>query len=297
MVYTLVRGRTIILVTHHVGLCLKGASYIVALKEGKVAGAGDPQTMVKSGVLGEELSRTHGENSDAEEEAAVEGPIPTVPQKQQSKNSAQAEGAGKLVQEEVRAEGGVKWSVYDTYISASGGYRYWAILLILFAAAQAGVLIQDYWIKVWASAYPADDAYNDVNGTMTTAETTSTASSTGIFSINGGGFGSSSSEPGTFGIHYVNPYLSKETSVDVKYYLGVYFLLGIVALVAQSLRSLIMFIGSIRASRRLHQKLLDRILHAKVRFFDTTPLGKFKREKKITFGLVGPLWLCGMYVI
>ncbi|KAG2220577.1 hypothetical protein INT45_008758 [Circinella minor] len=268
----LMRGRTIILVTHHVGLCLKGASYIVALKEGKVAGAGDPQTMVKSGVLGEELSRTHGENSDAEEEAAVEGPIPTVPQKQQSKNSTQANGAGKLVQEEVRAEGGVKWSVYDTYISASGGYPYWILLLILFAAAQAGVLIQDYWIKVWASAYPTDDAYHDVNMTMST---TRDMVSTGIFSMNGGGFSSSSSsELGTFNIQYINPYFLKEANVDVKYYLGVYFLLGIIALIAQSLRSLIMFIGSIRASQRLHQKLLDRILHAKVRFFDTTPIGR-----------------------
>ncbi|KAI9247698.1 hypothetical protein BDA99DRAFT_565069 [Phascolomyces articulosus] len=267
----LMRGRTIILVTHHVGLCLKGAAYVVALKDGKVAGAGDPHTMLKSGVLGEELARIQEENADANEEKSTDGPIPTVPQ---SAKKTGEDGAGKLVQEEARAEGGVKWSVYQTYINASGGYVYWIILLLLFSLAQSSVLVQDYWIKVWASAYPPgpEGASSDdlgANSTMTTSN------SVGIFS-SAGGFGSSASEPGTFSIHYISSLLSKDEAnrVDVEYYLGVYFFLGIVSLVMQSIRSLIMFIGSINASRRLHERLLHRILRAKVRFFDTTPLGR-----------------------
>ncbi|KAI9496002.1 hypothetical protein BDB00DRAFT_811355 [Zychaea mexicana] len=258
----LMHGRTIILVTHHVGLCLKSASYIVALKDGKVAGAGDPQSMLKSGVLGEELARNQEEQNEAKEEAATDGPIPVVPQ---SSKKQQQDGAGKLVEDEVRAEGGVKWSVYDTYIGASGGYTYWVIILVLFSLAQGAVLMQDYWIKVWASAYPPG-AEDD------TSRDNSTSSSVGIFS--GGSYLGSSSEPGTFSVHYVTPMVAKEEHVDVKYYLGVYFLLGVVALIVTSGRSLALFIGSIRASRRLHEQLLDRILHAKVRFFDTTPLGR-----------------------
>ena len=133
------RGRTIILVTHHVGLCIKGASYIVALKDGKVAGAGEPQTLLKSGVLGEELARAHEEQVDAKEEAAAEGKIPVVPK---MTKKAQEDGAGKLVKEEERAEGGVKWAVYKTYIDASGGYLFWLVVLLLFNLAQISVMGQ-----------------------------------------------------------------------------------------------------------------------------------------------------------
>ncbi|KAI8137621.1 hypothetical protein BJV82DRAFT_646813 [Fennellomyces sp. T-0311] len=253
----LMRSRTIILVTHHVGLCIKGASYVVALKDGKVAGAGDPQSMLKSGVLGDELARTHEDKVDAKEEAATEGSIPVVPQ---LSKKPQENGAGKLIKEEERAEGGVKWEVYKTYINASGGYIFWLLVMVLFNLAQISVMGQDYWIKVWAGAYPteADGASNDSN--------------VGIFSTST--HLGSSYEPGTFSINYINPMFAKTNGIDVKYYLGVYFILGIVAVVVTSIRSLAIFYGSIKASRRLHERLLDKILRAKVRFFDSTPMGR-----------------------
>src|SRR5258708_34306289 len=46
----LMRGRTVILVSHHVQLCAPGASYIVALENGHVLYKGDRQGFQSSGV-------------------------------------------------------------------------------------------------------------------------------------------------------------------------------------------------------------------------------------------------------
>ncbi|KAI9318952.1 P-loop containing nucleoside triphosphate hydrolase protein [Dichotomocladium elegans] len=265
----LMRGRTIILVTHHVGLCIKCAAYVVALKGGEVVSAGDPQTVKKSGALGEEMARAHEEIVEAEECAATEGPVPLVPK---HAKKPQQDGAGKLTQEEVRAEGGVTWSVYKTYIDASGGYMYWVLVLVLFCLAQASTLGQDYWIKVWAGAYA--ESGNEYDGN----------SATGAFST----FRLPSSEPGAFTIQYIHTSSVQATAeeINVKRYLGLYFLIGVVALIITSLRSLVLFLGAIRASRRLHEQLLTKILRAKVRFFDSTPLGRIVNRFSSDMGTI-----------
>lgn len=47
------RGRTVILVSHHVGLTLPGANYIVALDNGTLEYAGDREGFLVSGILKE----------------------------------------------------------------------------------------------------------------------------------------------------------------------------------------------------------------------------------------------------
>ncbi|KAG1046896.1 hypothetical protein G6F43_010636 [Rhizopus delemar] len=262
----LMKDRTVILVTHHVGLCLNGAAYVVALKDGEVAGAGTPKQVLKSGVLGEELSNAEEEKAEGLEESAVDGPIPTVPKTVNKK--ATAKDGGKLTQDEVRAEGGVPMVVYKTYINASGGYFFWIILLLLFCVAQATVLGQDYWIKVWSAAYGKQEPVSNATAAV----------SANVFS----GHPISTSGQGASLLNfYVQPTaqvafeaLQPEESVDVTYYLGIYFVIGMIAMVMNSLRVFILFTGTLNASRRIHKQLLDRILRAKVRFYDTTPLGR-----------------------
>jgi ABC-type multidrug transport system fused ATPase/permease subunit len=258
----LMKQRTVILVTHHVGLCLPGADYIVALKDGEVADAGSPKALLKSGVLGEELSQAEEAEVVTAEEAAVEGPIPVVPKNLNKKIGS----GGKLTQDEERAEGGVSWDVYKTYINASGGVKFWFLVLILFGGAQACVLAQDYWIKVWSAAYGHEAHSNDTT-------------TVGAFSAHNSAFSilgqSNLMNVYTAPIYNVIDSLkSPNHSVDVKYYLTVYFLMGVVALIMTSLRTFILFTGSLKASRRIHSELLDRILRAKVRFYDITPLGR-----------------------
>ncbi|CEP13205.1 hypothetical protein [Parasitella parasitica] len=274
------RHRTVILVTHHVRLCIRGAGYVVALEEsGSVAAAGKPLDVIKSGALGNEFSQEgYMEQVDANEEAATDGPIPVVPKKISLQNDTSAtNGAGKLIREETRAEGSVKWAVYRTYYYASGGFIFWTCVLLLFCFAQASILGQDYWIKVWSAAY------NNISNGTTTSQMYNNGG-TGVFTAFSyvGHAGSVGQLELPNKLRYLLPQsvtafvqeLKDGTAVNVAYYLGIYFLIGMLSLGLTTTRSLVLFLGSLKASRKIHSELLDRILRAKIRFFDVTPLGR-----------------------
>ncbi|CAO3644968.1 unnamed protein product [Cunninghamella blakesleeana] len=269
----LMKNRTILLVTHYVGLCLGGSSYVVALRDGKVEAAGKPKDVVQSGVLGEELSNAKQQEKDAGDEKVEEGNVPLVPEK--AKVAKSGDGS-KLVKDEIRAEGGVPLKVYATYFYASGGFPVWITVLVFFALTQLGILGQDYWIKVWASAY--SDA--GINNTLSDASSTSQFAVTqlgnavnGVMSL--AYFASPSSYNNDDYTLNTNEFkLQDPQTVNVTYYLAVYFLIGVVAAFVSFVRLYVMFNSSLTASRRIHSQLLNRILRAKVRFFDTTPLGR-----------------------
>ncbi|KAI9478028.1 MAG: hypothetical protein EXX96DRAFT_539173 [Benjaminiella poitrasii] len=289
------QNRTVILVTHYVNLCIRGASYVVALNEsGSVAAAGRPLDIIKTGVLGEEMSLEGWmENIDAKEELVTDGPIPTVPKKIRAAR-LEDEGREKLVQEERRAEGSVKWSVYGTYYYASGGFFFWISVLLLFCVAQASVLGQDYWIRVWSAAY--DNVNNSVSRMMH-ARNSDILSTSILIEHNTTGYYHGGGLLWNTLLRFFNTYrsiipsfikgntifttegLQTETksdvnSINVAYYLGVYFLIGMLSLLLTTMKSLVLFLGSIKASHRIHSQLLNRILRAKIRFFDTTPIGR-----------------------
>ncbi|KAI9311060.1 P-loop containing nucleoside triphosphate hydrolase protein [Dichotomocladium elegans] len=60
----------------------------------------------------------------------------------------------------------------------------------------------------------------------------------------------------------------------VDYYVVVYAIITLTNVIFTTSRFVVIYIGSLRASKRLYSRLLDRILHAPLRFFDTTPVGR-----------------------
>jgi ABC-type multidrug transport system fused ATPase/permease subunit len=259
------RHRTVILVTHHVGLCLGGASYVVCLEEsGSVVAAGKPSEVIGTGALGEEFTLEAYQEQGANEEAAIEGPIPVIP-KNLHVQQPQQNGAGKLVQEETRAEGGVAWAVYKTYYQASGGFIFWFSVLLFFCLAQASVLGQDYWIKVWSAAYDKDAV---VSNSLNIVPILTRFSSLVKHAV-----ANYMMMPVSV-TKFSQQFLQDGSTVDVGYYLGIYFLIGMLSLALTTLRLVTLFSGSLKASLHIHNQLLDRVLRAKVRFFDVTPLGR-----------------------
>ncbi|KAI9094069.1 ABC transporter type 1, transmembrane domain-containing protein [Phlyctochytrium arcticum] len=61
---------------------------------------------------------------------------------------------------------------------------------------------------------------------------------------------------------------------SVYYYLTIYTIIGGISILTLFIRAIVVTIGSLNASRRLHSTLLKRILYAPMRFFDTTPMGR-----------------------
>lgn len=62
--------------------------------------------------------------------------------------------------------------------------------------------------------------------------------------------------------------------VNVNYYIGIYVALCMSYVLFDTLRSILLYWGSIRGARTLFDALLVRIIHAPMRFFDTTPIGR-----------------------
>jgi ABC-type multidrug transport system ATPase subunit len=123
------RGRTIVLVTHHVSLCLPIASYFVELSRGKVLRHGSVQELRQQGVL-DEVVKTEDvvvDEESAEPEAVLlnEADIGDV-QKVGNTN-------GKLIEAEARAEGRVSFRTYVTYIRAAGIWAWFVTLFLMIA--------------------------------------------------------------------------------------------------------------------------------------------------------------------
>lgn len=145
----LAQGRTRILATHHHALCLPRASYTLRIHaDGKVQG-----------------------NSECSPGSTVEFPVhkPTIDDLDHpvhsstradhslmtNKNIDRAQPVVQrqaLVEEEFRATGAVKASVYRKYMLASGGYVFWLISSIFIVGSQVAILGRAYWVKVWTES-------------------------------------------------------------------------------------------------------------------------------------------------
>lgn len=58
------KGRTRILITHHVGLCISGASYLVHLENGRINLCGSPEELEAAGTLGTILDEVLGSTEE-----------------------------------------------------------------------------------------------------------------------------------------------------------------------------------------------------------------------------------------
>lgn len=111
----LVQGRTCILVTHSLPLCLPAAEHVVVLDKGSVQFSGPPSQASESLGIEYEPAKPEpnplGEAHLAKEEEPVD--------------------LDKAVEarDEMRSAGAVSWNVYSFYIKARGGFWTWLVIL------------------------------------------------------------------------------------------------------------------------------------------------------------------------
>ncbi|KAG0291146.1 hypothetical protein BGZ98_003124, partial [Dissophora globulifera] len=247
-------GRTRILVTHHVRLCLRDASYVALLKDGSIALSGSPVKLIRSGMLSEILERNGmmEEDQDASSLSTVAVDHSVIPKDVALRGSTSPKlknmtEAKKLVEEEARSRGKVKLLVYNMYLKACGGAGFWVILIFILAVVKILGMAEVVWLREWSLAY--DEPLNK----------------TGIYSA-------------LDSIRWKLPSAGDDEDdddrVDLDFYIGIYCLISLMAVFLTIVRMFWQFYGSLRASRSLYEQLLVSIIRAPIRFFDTTPVGR-----------------------
>ncbi len=243
----LAKGRTIILVTHHIGLCLPITSHIIELSHGKVLQQGSVQELEDRGVLHkvidtEDQPFTSDENLEPSATTAVneadEVNNDTEPRKPQPKS-----GNGKLIQVEARAEGRVSWRTYLTYIRAAGIIS-WILTVSLMLLIRSINIGNQVFLSAWGEAYE--------DHTTLTAFITRIVTSSVKYPWSG--------------------FPSPDT--DVKPWLMVYFYISMAGAFSVVSYISLGYYASLQASRSIFISLLRRITRAPSRFFDTTPIGR-----------------------
>ncbi|KIP06804.1 hypothetical protein PHLGIDRAFT_106557 [Phlebiopsis gigantea 11061_1 CR5-6] len=160
----LTRGRTVILVSHHVQLCAPEASYVVSLDNGRLAFAGPRTEFQASDVLGDLWRSGAAEPDDGGaiavpdvEELMEEAGPSTVGDKAASPGSVAKKPEArpapkKLVEEEKRAVGHVGGDVWSAYLGSYGGWVYWAVYGVCFGFAAVVPVLENGWLKIWSGS-------------------------------------------------------------------------------------------------------------------------------------------------
>lgn len=168
----LMKGRTIILVSHHVQLCAPGASYIVSLSNGRISYSGDLKGFKSSGVMATlvQSEQSNEAKEDVEEEKSIEEGLeqsPSTPSTIEaetaavsetdstlaapSETSSQAPDAKKkprkLIEEEKRAVGRIGKEIWGTYFGAIGGKFYWPIFFFVFLLGALSPVVERGWLR------------------------------------------------------------------------------------------------------------------------------------------------------
>jgi ABC-type multidrug transport system fused ATPase/permease subunit len=133
----LLKDRTAILVTHRTELCLGLADQIVHVVDGRA------RVVDSESIASEDL---HG--ATPEEPATEEDPMD-----EEQRLAAVPE---KFMEDEHRAHGGVKASIYWEYIKA-GKLRWWFVLIIALALYRVIDVGETWFLKQWGEAYSDRD--------------------------------------------------------------------------------------------------------------------------------------------
>lgn len=283
------KARTIILVSHNVSLVVAQAAKVVVLENGRVVAQDTPKSLLTQGLIEYDdsgsstpeqnvaqseyhIQKPHeplvSEYIDVEEpEAAVtiepDADILEEEEEEEQKNF------GQLVKAESTSVGHVSFDVYIAYFKAIGGIKFWSILVFLFVARPVLEIGLSYWVRIWTKAITKPEP-SPVN--VYTFEY-----NTHIFNKSEykNSFFSSLFHYYAFEIQSTQLFNSLDaTTQKSAFYMLIYIVIGVAFAAFSSLNSVVNTIGGIHASRTMFEKLLSSVMNAKIRFFDSTPIGR-----------------------
>ncbi|CAO3624021.1 unnamed protein product [Cunninghamella echinulata] len=263
----LMKGRTRILVTHHVQMCIQKCSFIVHLNNGQVTLSGAPcelhQSNTFSNLVKKEFTIENKNNINTADEDNLKEQYYFNAKKTSNDNST----SRMLIENEFREQGHIKRQLYRHYLLLAGGSFFWILTFSLLIGTKGLDLLSTWWLKEWSTIYGMEYNTPSINNTSIANNTNLVNNETFI----------------------VDPSVENNESFiseQLKYYLGIYTIINLLCVITSSGQYLIIYIGGLRASKKLFADLLDRILHAPFRFFDTTPIGRILNRFSGDFDVV-----------
>ncbi|KAI0918391.1 hypothetical protein AcV5_002391 [Taiwanofungus camphoratus] len=210
----LIRGRTVLLVTHNIAMATPISEFVVSLgTDGRISSQGGlSNALAKDDKLAAAMAEESKEIEKAEEE--VDQIIPDVKQ-----------ADGKLIVAEEISEGHVSWQALKLFFSSLGGRHpvaFWFWLFGSYILSELASVIQIWVLGLWARQYERHQS----------------------------------------------------SEVAVSYYLSVYAVLTLVAMVLYCTCWIVYLFGTIRAWKDIHKKLISSILGTTLRWLDTTPTSR-----------------------
>ncbi|WWC87878.1 uncharacterized protein L201_002776 [Kwoniella dendrophila CBS 6074] len=140
----LMRDRTVLLITHHVGLAAPIADYMLAF---------NPNGSVKSqGPIEDALLPDEDIEKEAEEDVKASEEAISAEKKADEKKPAH-----KLVKDEEKSEGRISKKAMVSFFRTFGGPIFWLLYAILLLGGQGFNAFQTYWLGRWARAYEESD--------------------------------------------------------------------------------------------------------------------------------------------
>ncbi|KAJ7105197.1 multidrug resistance-associated ABC transporter [Mycena epipterygia] len=257
----LLAHRTVVLVTHHVELVLPGAHYLVRMLDGRIVTQGTIEDLRAQDVL-DHIAH------DATVEVQKEELAVTADTSLDTTDAEPAKTPRKLVEDEHREEGGVKWKTYKSYLKASS-YMIWCFLALIVVLEQFLSVGEKLWIKTWGEAYKEG---HNVSTTLHDPYRSFMASSQEV-PMDGQFLRFSSFElhPSATGFSSIN---WPSAATHPLFYVGIYAAIGLTSALLTVSSSVAQFTGALRASRTLFKALLVSVVRATFRFHDTTPQGR-----------------------
>ncbi|KAK3381154.1 ATP-dependent bile acid permease [Podospora didyma] len=250
----LCKGRTRILVTHHVSLVEKHAKFITELVDGSVVFSGLTDQIQDKKVL----ERIKSIEQPVSEETVDEADAPL--KRQNSKL------AKKFVEDETREKGSVKARIYGFYIKYSGGWIFWVLLFLIFILFQASSVAQPWVVRLWAGE-------SETSSLFLSARNMLPYSTQQPLLPNGRH-------------HHFEAELSGHGGRGTQFWLSIYAAVCASGVILGVLRFIFVFRATYRASTALFQKILFAVLRAPLRWTDTVPVGRILNRFTADFNAI-----------
>nr|XP_018262736.1 uncharacterized protein I303_04216 [Kwoniella dejecticola CBS 10117]OBR84894.1 hypothetical protein I303_04216 [Kwoniella dejecticola CBS 10117] len=150
---SLLRDRTVVLVSHHVSLVLPTAHYVISLnKDGRV-----DQACLARDFSYTDLAEVDPVDSSINESSVDESGVTRATTRSRRKSVKYEEReesnivTRQLYREEHKSVGRVSSSHYWLVFSSAGGVWYWASLLLLYGIHRAVTIERTFWLEKWTS--------------------------------------------------------------------------------------------------------------------------------------------------